>query len=136
MPPLRPLPPPERGALLAILLVVMMLGSLLGIVFAFAGYGVMGKLATVAADKSTKVLLVGVQQALLFSAGISVVKFASAFGMWSWKKWGVYGFAVTSILLVFISARTDPEHNYSYSSLIWIALLGVAVLPRWAQFVD
>ncbi len=134
--PLPPAPKParaQRGTLLTVLLVLLTLGGIFGIGGALLAYSAVGHLA----PEGTPVAQIAeAQRGYLFSGFFSAGQFGCAFGMWGWKKWGAYGFALMSVLLLFASAKTDPHHNPSYGNLVWLLLVAAAVVPKWSSFED
>ena len=73
---------------------------------------------------------------LLFSTLLSAAQLACSFGLWSWKKWGAYGYGALSILICMASSKVDPQHHASLGSLVWLILMVAAVLPKWGSFED
>ena len=64
---------------------------------------------------------------------LSLANFAFVLGTWHWKKWGVYGFAISS-LLVFLINSAYLGVGTAVFGLLGIAVLVVLVRPVWKQF--
>jgi hypothetical protein len=70
-----------------------------------------------------------------FYALVFLIGLASVYGIWRWKKWGVYGLAGTWILtgiinLVFVSPAPVPYRNTFFAALLVIAFF-LLLLPDW-----
>jgi hypothetical protein len=72
---------------------------------------------------------------LPFYALVFLVSAISIFGIWKWKKWGVYGltgsWVITGILnLVFVSPTPAP-YSYTFVAVLLVITLFLLLLPAW-----
>lgn len=123
-----------RGGLLNILLSLITFGAIIG--FALNALGFIALKRAIGTSSELAVSSALIMKQVIFATLLSGVRLGCAMGMWSWKKWGVYGYVAISVILFFLSARTDPQHRFSYSHLVWLALVLGAALPKWNLFQD
>lgn len=129
---------PKRGALLTTLLSILTFGAVLTVSGALLG---MTALRGGHANDASPLGAAAPQAAylvklLLVVMAIGIAQLVCAVGMWSWKRWGVYGFVGLSLLQFLMSSRVSPDHHFSMSGIVWIALVLVATLPKWGAFED
>ena len=72
---------------------------------------------------------------LPFYALVFLISAVSIFGVWKWKKWGVYCLAgswvLTGILnLVFVSPTPTP-YSYTFLAILLVITLFLLLLPAW-----
>ena len=67
--------------------------------------------------------------ALAAAAGISVLFILALF---KWKKWGLYGFAFTTLLSVGINSQIEVNTLSTAFGLVGVAVLWYFIRPYWA----
>lgn len=130
-PPQRALPPPTRGAFLTILLVLLTLGATVSVALSLLAYLEPprdGALTPAAADALAK--------ANLFAALLSAARWVAAIGMWAWKKWGVYLFAMGSLLTIGLCLQHEAFKPLAYGNIITLVVWTLAIAPKWTDFRD
>jgi hypothetical protein len=75
------------------------------------------------------------QDALPFYAPVFMIGIVSVYGVWKWKKWGVYGLAGTWLLsgitnLVFIPPAPTPYIN-TFLAVLFVIAFFLFLLPSW-----
>jgi hypothetical protein len=73
-----------------------------------------------------------VHRKLLFAAFLCAVNVACLAGLWSWKKWGVIGYACASVLGTFVAYGVNPVG--AVSEIFLLLLFGAAVAGKWSAF--
>ena len=63
---------------------------------------------------------------------IGLVNMGFAFGVWEWKKWGVYGFIASALINFGINAMYVNLPS-AFSGLVGVAILVVLIRPFWKQ---
>jgi hypothetical protein len=119
--PVEPLAPVERkrgGCLSAVVIVSMIVNMLAGLSYIFAGSRVLD------AYPGMPGWVIPIYTVLcLFGA-------VSAYGVWSWKKWGLYGFAFVS-LISFIFNVIYIGFLLSLSGFLGLVILYFLIRPVW-----
>jgi hypothetical protein len=81
---------PERGGCLTLWLVVSSLAAVVGVILLFQTLGLLNR---VSGPRASQVQLV-----LIFAGIFLMIGIACLWGIWNWKKWGVYGVIATGIV--------------------------------------
>lgn len=68
--------------------------------------------------------------ALAVMAALTVIFIIAVF---KWKKWGLYGFAFTTLVSVGINSQIGVNQLYSVFGLIGVAVLWYFIRPYWAN---
>lgn len=123
-----------RGSVLSLLLTLATFGALLSFGFAVSGF-INLKRAT-ALNRELAEATAPVMKSLILAIALGGGQLGCAMGMWSWKKWGVVGYVAIGVVLFFLSARTDPQHHFSYGNLVWVAVVFGAAVLKWSKFQD
>jgi uncharacterized membrane protein (DUF2068 family) len=63
----------------------------------------------------------------------AVLNVIAGFGIWNWKKWGVYLYVASSILGVVIGVIAIGPSAF-FSMLLPAIILGYLVAAKWAWF--
>lgn len=125
---------PTRGTLLTVLLVLITLGAFVAVGGSLLAF--LGLQHLAAGDRETAMAMAPLVKLVVFMILLASAQLACAMGMWSWKKWGVLGYLGMGVLMFFASAKLDAQHHFSYSHLLFMALVVVAALPKWQYFED
>jgi hypothetical protein len=109
------------GCLSAILSLILLTNPVLGLYYLFEGDTIRQAQPTLPAW-------------ILPAMGLlALCNFAFAVAAWNWKKWGVYGLALSSILAFVIN--TDVFGFFAaVSGLLSVVVLAVLVRPVWSRF--
>ncbi len=112
---------PERGGCLSWWLGLSLVVSVLALIF-FLGVG-------------QQLSQRGFGYLIVFGIVAVVVNLACLYGIYQWKRWGVYGFAVGSIvsLIVSILGSTATARDFA-APFIQIGLLWYLVKDKWDYF--
>ncbi len=114
--------PKQRGGCLTALLVLMMIANpLVGLMYLVNGDAI--QRAIHAPGWAIPVL-----------GGASLLNFASAVGVWRFKKWGVYGFLAMSAVALTVNLIVGIAPLQIMIGLIGPAILVALVRPLWSQF--
>jgi hypothetical protein len=112
----------ERGGCLSVLLVLMLIANpLTGLYYLAFGSAVRQALPNLPA------------WALLVLGILAFGNFACALAVWRWKKWGIYGFAASSLVIFLINASYIGVLTAALG-LLGIAILALLVRPLWSRF--
>ena len=57
-----------------------------------------------------------------------------AYGIWSWKKWGVYGLAADTALIFFVNVISIGFSIFSLTGLIGLGILAYLIRDKWSSF--
>ncbi len=125
-------PERPRGPLLTWLLGAITMGSILDIGATVLIFGAVRRAAQTEIEPSQ--LSINGKRFLIILLVAGIARLACAVGMWTWKRWGVFGYVGMALLQVFLSAKLDAHHQPAYGRLIWVALVLAAALPKWSQF--
>ncbi len=68
----------------------------------------------------------------LFLALIAAVNVAFLTGVWMWKKWGVYGYAMVSAIGMLAGMRVVPAS--AVTSLAWAFIVTTLIALKWRHF--
>jgi len=63
---------------------------------------------------------------------IGLVNMGLAFGIWEWKKWGVYGFIASAVINFGINAMYVNLPS-AFSGLVGVVILVVLIRPFWKK---
>ena len=63
----------------------------------------------------------------------SLLNVASAVAIWRWRRWGVYGFVVTSALVFITNVGRGVPILHGALGLLGIVILGVLIRPVWGS---
>jgi hypothetical protein len=112
---------PERGGCLtAFLIFMLILNPLTALYYLFSGSTLRQALPTLPA------------WAIPTLAILAIANFVFALAIWKWKKWGLYGFAATS-LIVFVINLISIGFFPALSGLIGLGLLVFLLRNVWGQ---
>lgn len=67
-------------------------------------------------------------------AVMSLANVAFAYGIWNYKKWGVYGIVVSSIVALVINLMSGIPITSSLFGLVGLAILFYLIRPVWEDF--
>lgn len=116
-----PLPKPERGGCLSIWLAV----SALFIIIAFFG------LAGLASEAERQ----GIGAVIYVLMGMSVLSLVCLYGIYEWKRWGVYGLAAISIISPFVEASLGvADASDCIAPFVQLGILAYLVNDKWMHF--
>lgn len=111
----------KRGGCLTAFLVLMLIANpLTGLYYLFAGSTVRQALPSMPGWVIPVLAL------------FALANFVFALGMWNWKKWGVYGFAASS-LLIFVVNVIAIGFVPALLGLVGLVILAFLVRPVWNQ---
>ncbi len=120
----------ERGGLLTFFILFNLVSNVIGIAILALGSAFVDGMAS--RGRMDEAVASRVSHAVLFSVLVGLVDTASLAGMWSWKKWGVYGVGGCILLSTLSSAR---QHSFmSWFYVINAVCFVFMLLPRWKQF--
>lgn len=123
---------PERGFLLSVMLVLVTLGSLAGVAGSILIYSAIGRVAARQIDPTRGVA--HAKRVIGFMLVAGLVEAACSFGMWTWKRWGVFGYVGMALAQLLVAAKLHYGQQLSYPHLIGVGLVLAAVLPKWSHF--
>jgi hypothetical protein len=130
-PPVTPSTPRVRGTFLSVLLALSMAGNVLGGVFwvitAALTQRTVGDGLT-----DTQAAAAHLHTQMLFYALMCLANVACLVGVWTWKKWGIYGYVGFSMLGIMISLSFSAVTMIT--TFVWLAFLAVLIAPRWSAF--
>ena len=63
-----------------------------------------------------------------------IMQMISVMGMWAWKRWAMMGYFLTSIFAIFAVMKMDG--SAPTWSIVWLAVVALAVFPRISMFED
>lgn len=115
--------PTERkrgGCLTAFLVLMLILNPLTGLYYLFAGSTVRQSLPSM---PGWVIPVLGL---------FALANFVFALGTWNWKKWGVYGFAASS-LVIFVVNVIAIGFVPALLGLVGLVILAFLVRPVWNQ---
>jgi hypothetical protein len=111
----------KRGGCLTAFLILMLIANpLTGLYYLLAGSTVRESLPTLP------------EWAIPTLGVLALANFAFAIGIWQWKKWGVYGFAGTSLVALVVNAISIGIPAALFG-LVGLGLLAYLVRPHWNQ---
>lgn len=113
----------KRGTFLTVLIII-------SAIFSFPS------IFTIGETKSIEMLTgVPVPWFPLFSLVSLVMTYASLYGMWTLKKWGVYLLIAVNVLQIGVLAYIMPELLKGlWLTVVFIGLWTWAIYPRWKYF--
>jgi hypothetical protein len=97
------------------------------------------------------------QKLMVFAVLLGLVQLGATFGIWKWKKLGVYAYAAANALMFFVAlrgaaywdnpywpGRTRPpifvvhgaDVSYGIAVLMWMGMVAAFALPKWSAFED
>lgn len=118
----------ERGGCLTLYLVLIVIGSILGLIAAFS-------LSSTANQLAAQGFAVNVPSwygpAWIVSIILSI---AGAYGTWTWKKWGIYLLAANLVFSTAISVAAGQGLSAIVGLIIAGAILWYLVRNKWAMF--
>ncbi len=106
----------NRGTLLVIFLVIMVLHGILAAVMYHAS-----------ADQAERPVIIGLMTLH------SLMNVASAVGIWMWKKWGLYLYAASTILALVLGLVTVGMWS-TFSIIIPLVILAWILGEKWDYF--
>lgn len=110
----------RSGCLTAFLILMLIVNPLTGLYYLFAGSTLKQSLPTLPG------------WFIPVMAVLSILIFATAIGIWKWKRWGVYGFVVTSMAIFAVNTIVIGVFNSSFG-LIGVVILLFLIRPVWQQ---
>jgi hypothetical protein len=119
----------ERGGCLTAYLVVAVLGAVASLVLLLGAGSLNASLAAQGVDTTLPGWVIPAQIVLV------IIAVAGVYGIWTWKKWGVYLLVAEWVLSTLIGVASGSGASSGAASLV----LGGAVLyyllkDKWAQF--
>ena len=111
---------PHRGTLLTIALVLIILHG----IFMFAVYWT--TIGNIGSDAASWPIIVMALSAL---AGI-----IAGFGMWSWKKWGIYLYVIAVVASTIVSLIITGSLMMVFAGLLPMIIVGYILLPHMKHF--
>lgn len=114
---------PERGGCLTAFLVLMMIANPLVGLFYILGGDLLRRGMPDAPRWALPVLAVG-----------AFVQFACAIGIWSWRRWGVYGSCAMALVALVVNFAIGLAPQSAIMGLLGPIILVLLVKPRWAHF--
>jgi len=106
----------NRGTLLVIFLVIMILHGIVTAVMYHAS-----------ASEAERPILIGLMTLH------SLMNIAAGVGIWYWKKWGLYVYAVSTILALVVGLVTVGMWS-TFSIILPLAILGWILSEKWDYF--
>jgi uncharacterized membrane protein (DUF2068 family) len=103
----------RHGCLTAWLILMMIGNALVSLVYFFIDPKLFPKGTAIELNKTTTILL----------GLLSLINLIFAIGLWFWKKWAFYGFAMTAGLMFFTNLNMGVDVLSSSTSFIGIMLL-------------
>ncbi len=116
-----PVPLRKRGSCLTAFLILMLIGNpLVAISYLLNGSAVS---QSVPAMPEWAIPVLGL---------VAIANFVFAIALWQWKKWGMYGFAASSVVTFFINA-IGVGFGIALFGFLGVVILGFLLRPVWNQ---
>jgi hypothetical protein len=110
----------ERGWLLTLAIVLVIIGGMISFGVAWSESGIRGSALP------TWFLIAAVASAIAdIIAGI---------GLWRWQKWGYYLFLASTIVSIVLGLLVTGSALFAFSRIIPFAIVGYIILPKWKMF--
>jgi hypothetical protein len=120
--------PRERGGCLTLYLIVIVIGSILGLIAAFS-------LSSTANQLAAQGFAVAVPSWYGPAWIVSIIlSLAGAYGTWNWKKWGVYLLIANLVFSAAISVAAGQALSAIIGLIIAGAILWYLLRNKWAFF--
>jgi hypothetical protein len=128
-----PSTPRTRGAALSLFLVLGMIGNVVSSIFLVLGAAVMERVASDTSNLDGSQSFAEVlHKKMLFVAFLCVLNVVCLVGIWSWKRWGVLGYACCSLFGTF--AGLSFNSGGAFGGLVFLLLFGTAIATKWQAF--
>jgi hypothetical protein len=127
-------PPRERGFLLSAFMLLSMFGNLVLCVVFVLGAGWIGGLERTSdpLDPAAAASARFGNRIMLFLALLTVCNMVFLTGAWMWKKWGIYGYGLVSLLGMLAGLKLSA--GSAMVSLAWGGIVGFLVATKWNHF--
>ena len=113
---------PKRGGWLTTFLILMFIGNPVSLIFLFAASLIKNL------SKNSPIWVIPV-------LGVSsIINIICAIGIWKWKKWGVYGLVITTLIVVATNISIGISINRALLGFIGLAIIIFLVNPLWKYF--
>lgn len=110
----------ERGWLLTVAIILVIIGGFVSFAIAWSESGIRGT-----------ALPTWFVVAAVTSAVADVI---AGIGLWRWKKWGYYLFLASTIVSIVLGLLVTGSALFAFSRIIPFAILGYIMMPKWDHF--
>lgn len=111
---------PQRGTLLTIALVLIILHGLFMVAVYWTTIGNIGREVA-----GWPLIVMGL------TALASVI---AGFGMWGWKRWGIYLYVIAAVVSTIIGVLITGSLTMVFAGLLPMIIVGYILLPRMKHF--
>ena len=110
----------ERGWLLTIAIILVILGGIVSFGVAWSESGMRGT---------------ALPNWYVFAAvTAAIADVIAGIGLWRWKKWGYYLYLGSTIVSIVLGLLVTGSAIFAFSRIIPFAIVGYVMIPKWDYF--